>query len=611
MKPFTLVRLMIVSAALPLCAAAQVPPAAPAKPARPPKTRPPVAAPALPDKFLLEPPTVPMSPMVPIGPIDVPDMAPLLSQLDQLRFQDFDFLTRDMDLRARDLGLRAEELAQKTLSHIDVDQLKRNAEDMVAHIDVDKLTRSADEMRFRAEEIAQRALVDLPEQLSGIGRVSLGPMTIWKADKLLETRPRASWSKDDPADSLYRLAREALNRGEYRRAAQLFSEVPRKYPKSDYAPDCAYWQAFSLYRAGGTDDLKQALRILEGNQIQLASLSKESSVDVTALRARIQGALAARGDRDAAAALQSEAKTTNAGCDREEISVRAEALWALGQMDRASAMPIVKKVLARRDECSLELRRRALFVAARDADADAVALILDVAKNDPDQGIRGEAMRWLPRVAGDNAVPQLEELLRTSTDEQAQRSAVSALSSIDSDRARKAIRAIIERADAPERVRYEAIYSLSRERDGRPASADDVNYLRSLYTKVDNPRLREAVLQSLGRIETPENAQFLLGIVRNQNEEPSLRAAALQRLGRMQSVNVADIAKLYDVADARSLREQILMALSQRKEPEAIDKLMDIARKDTDPQIRRTAISVLARSNNERAKKLLQELIDR
>src|SRR5207244_7766670 len=68
----------------------------------------------------------------------------------------------------------------------------------------------------------------------------------------------------------------------------------------------------------------------------------------------------------------------------------------------------------------------------------------------------------------------------------------------------------------------------------------------------------------------------------------SLRAAALQRLGRMQSVNVSDIAKLYDVADARSLRERILIALSQRKEPEAIDKMMDIARKDTDPQDRKS-----------------------
>jgi HEAT repeat protein len=509
-----------------------------------------------------------------------------------MRLHEMDFRTQDMEFRAQEMAQRAQEMTQRALSRIDVEGMKFGAQ----------------ELRFRAEELAQHALIDLPEKLN-----ALGPMTIWKADRLLNNHPRAAWSKDDPADSLYRIAREALNRGEYRRAAQLFSEVTKKFPTSVYAPDCAYWQAFSLYRAGGTDDLKQALRILEGKgdpQIQIVNVSRESNVDVPALRARIQGALASRGDQQAAAALQSEAKTSG-GCDREEISVRAEALSALGQMDRAAAMPIVKKVLARRDECTVELRRRALFVAARDADADAVNLIMDVAKNDSDQSIRSEAMRWLPRVAGDNAVPQLEELLRTSTDEQAQRSAIQALGSIDSDRARKAIRAIIERNDAPELVRYEAIYSISREREGRPASADDVNYLRALYTKVEIPRLREAVLMSLSRIETPDNAQFVLSIARNVNEVTSLRATALRRLGRMQSVTANDIAKLYDVADARSLREQILVALSQRKEPEAIDKMIEVAKKDTDPQIRRTAISLLARSNNPRAIQLLKELIDK
>jgi HEAT repeat protein len=598
----TLMRFMIVSAALPVLAAAQNPPASPAPRARPaPKVQPLVPI----EPFVFEmPPIPPIPPMPPMPPVEPFDMAPLMDKLDELRFHDLGF-------RAQDLAMRAQEKALQAMSHIDVQQLKQAelfARDAISKIDIEQLKFGAEEMRFRTEEMAQRVTVDLSEKMSG-----LGPMTIWKADRLLNSHPRAAWSSDDPADSLYRIAREALNRGEYRRAAQLFSEVTKKFPKSEYAPDCAYWQAFSLYRAGGTDDLKQALRILEGKgdaQIQLVGLSRESNVDVPALRARIQGALAARGDRDAAVALQSEAKT-NGGCDREEISVRAEALSALGQMDRASAMPIVRKVLARRDECTIELRRRALFVAARDADADAVALILDVAKNDSDQSIRGEAMRWLPRIAGDNAVPQLEELLRTSTDEQAQRSAVQALGSIDSDRARKAIRTIIERNDAPERVRYEAIYSISRERDGRAAGADDVNYLRALYTKVDNPRLREAVLMSLSRIETPENAQFLLGIARNVNEVTSLRATALQRLGRMQSVSVNDIAKLYDVADARSLREQILYALSQRKEPEAIDKLIEVAKKDTDPQIRRTAISLLARSNNPRAVQLLKELIDK
>ena len=173
------------------------------------------------------------------------------------------------------------------------------------------------------------------------------------------------------------------------------------------------------------------------------------------------------------------------------------------------------------------------------------------------------------------------------------------------------IEAIIERNDASERVRYDAIINLSREREGRPASADEIGYLRSLYQKLESPRLREAVLTSLSRIETPENMQFLLGIVRNQNENMSLRTTALQRLGRMSNVSLAEIAKLYDVADARALREQILYALYQRKEPEAVDKMMEIARKDTDPQIRRTAISLLARRNDPRSKQLLAELIDK
>ncbi|HYS68863.1 MAG TPA: hypothetical protein VEM14_01375, partial [Gemmatimonadaceae bacterium] len=56
--------------------------------------------------------------------------------------------------------------------------------------------------------------------------------------------PPESWSQSDPADSLYRLAREALNRGEYRRAAQLFGDITQKFPSSVYATDSRYWKAF-------------------------------------------------------------------------------------------------------------------------------------------------------------------------------------------------------------------------------------------------------------------------------------------------------------------------------------------------------------------------------
>ena len=431
-------------------------------------------------------------------------------------------------------------------------------------------------------------------------------------DRFSESKPRRAWASEDPADSLYRIARETLIRGEYRRAAQMFNDIPKRFPKSQYVVDCTYWEAFARYRSGSTEDLNQALRILNESRATLASLrtNQDAQVDVSALRTRVLAALAARGNEDASRELRREAEGQST-CDPEEMAVKAEALGALGQMDATSALPVVKKVLARRDECTKELRRRALYVVGRQAGPEAATIILDVAKNDTDASLRAEAMRWLPRVAGDNAVPQLEELLRTSTEESAQRSVVSALSSIDSDRARRAIRTIIERADASESVRRDAIVSVTRERDGRAANAEDLAYVRSLYPKLESARLKEAVLIAMGRVETVESQQFLMGIVRNQNETPSLRAAALQRLGRMESVSVNDIAKLYDIADTRSLREQVLQGLSQRKEDVAVDKMIEIARKDTDPQIRRSAINMLARSSNKRAQDFIKEIFDR
>src|SRR5882672_772655 len=52
----------------------------------------------------------------------------------------------------------------------------------------------------------------------------------------------------DPADSLYKLARAALNDGDYRRAATLFAMVADRYPDSELAPDALYYRAYALYR---------------------------------------------------------------------------------------------------------------------------------------------------------------------------------------------------------------------------------------------------------------------------------------------------------------------------------------------------------------------------
>jgi hypothetical protein len=110
--------------------------------------------------------------------------------------------------------------------------------------------------------------------------------------------PAAAWLQADPADSLYRAARQALDRRDYSRAAELFARVPSRFPRSAYAGDAYYWNAFALYRIGGTSQLHAALDALDA---QRGSHPKAATRgDAQALERRIEGELARRGDQDAA-----------------------------------------------------------------------------------------------------------------------------------------------------------------------------------------------------------------------------------------------------------------------------------------------------------------------
>ena len=425
----------------------------------------------------------------------------------------------------------------------------------------------------------------------------------------LNKRPPASWAPGDPADSLYRVAREALNRGDYRRAAQLFNDLTQRYPSSAYAYVSAYYEAFSRYRIGTTEELKAADRALQALADRSASRSsgwRDDNADVNGLRTRIRGALAMRGDTGAADQLEETARKAGSSCDQEDLMVRVEALNALSQMDAAAALPILRRVLERRDECLVELRRRAVFMLARRGDPEAASLLISTARNDPNVNVRAEAISYLPRMPGDAGLTALEDILRNADDERIQRTAVRAIMSSDNPRARTSLRGLLERRDASETLRLQVLEAYSRER----STPDDAAYLRWLYPRSDSERMKSAIISALARIGGKDNQDWLAAVVRNTSESSQLRSAALQRLSRS-DIPVVDIGRMYDAADSRSMREQLISALASRKEPEATDKLIDIAKNSTDLEMRRMAINYLSRKNDPRATKLLMELIEK
>jgi HEAT repeat protein len=253
----------------------------------------------------------------------------------------------------------------------------------------------------------------------------------------------------------------------------------------------------------------------------------------------------------------------------------------------------------------VSLRRRAVFMLGRRGDSEAATLLGVTAKTDPSVSVRSDAITWLPKLQGDAGVAVLEDLLRTEQDENIQRSVVHTLVASDNAKARSSMRTLIERKDAALNLRIEAINSYNNDR----TTADDAAFLRNFYSRADNDRLKEAVVGALGRIGGPENDAFVLNIIKNTNEPSSVRSQAISRM-MGKNMSIADIGRLYDAADARNIRMQLVNLLDRRQEPEAADKLYDVAKNSTDQQVRTQAFNALLRRKDERTKQLLNDILD-
>ncbi len=60
----------------------------------------------------------------------------------------------------------------------------------------------------------------------------------------------------------------------------------------------------------------------------------------------------------------------------------------------------------------------------------------------------------------------------------------------------------------------------------------------------------------------------------------------------------------------REMREQLIFVYSQRSEPAAVDKLLDIAKREPDVELRKKALFWLGQSDDPRAAKALQDIIE-
>jgi HEAT repeat protein/TolA-binding protein len=433
----------------------------------------------------------------------------------------------------------------------------------------------------------------------------------------------------DVADSVYRAARQALNDNQYQRAAELFRSIRDRYPRSGYVPNTYYWQAFALYRAGSDDQLREAREALKAQKDKHPKASTRR--DAEALLRRVQGTLARLGDSQAAEDAIADAdmvvpavppvaaqpaqppqprpgrSTRNARCnDDDEDDIRIAALNAVLQMDADRAVPLLKTVLARRDEGSACLRRKAVFLVSQKRSDETSRILLDAVRNDPDKEVREQAVFWLSQVPGEETVTALDSILQDpKADPEIQEKAIFALSQHRSARAAAILRAYAERRDRPTELREKAIFWL-----GQRNSQENADFLRSLYTKLDNDDLKDKVLFSVSQMGGVANYRWLMDIALNENENIELRKKALFWAGQGRTVDIADLVQMYDRTKDREMKEQLIFVYSQRREEAALEKLFQIGKNDPDRELRKKAIFWVGQSRSPKAAQYLQDLIN-
>ncbi len=440
------------------------------------------------------------------------------------------------------------------------------------------------------------------------------PAISWDAQSdEITTHAPAPWLRDDPADSIYRVAREALNQGQYKRAAELFASLVRRYPKSGYAGDALYWQAFALYRAGGADNLKTALARLESQRTGYAGAATRG--DAEALATRIRGTLAQQGDQASAESVIREASgaasssgeagssssSSSSSCD-DESDVKLAALNAVLQMDADRAMPLLTRVLARRDPGSVCLRRKAVFLVAQKSGGDAADVLLSAARNDPDGDVRQQAVFWLSQVDTPQAVAALDSIARRSSDAELQEKAVFALSQQRDPRATQSLRDIAEQKGMPKQVREKAIFWLGQSR------AAGSEYLRGLYDRLDDEELKEKVIFGVSQSRSPDNTRWLLDLARNPKSSLELRKKALF-WSSQSGASANDLGGVYAAVTEPELKEQAIFAMAQLKDSSVVDRLVQIARTDKDPEMRKKALFWLGQSRDPRVADVIEQML--
>ena len=371
---------------------------------------------------------------------------------------------------------------------------------------------------------------------------------------------------DDRSNRDYERGRRALDKREWDAAIAQFTEVAAAGRSN--ADAALYWKAFALGKLGRQAEASATLDSIAKLHPQSRWLN-----DAKALQAEI------------AQAAGRPVSPENANDDELKLM----ALNGLMQSDPERSIPLLEKLLERR--MSPQLQERALFVLSQSDSARAREIVTRVAKGGSNPELQLKAVRSLG-IYGSKANREALASIYGSSSDVAVKQAVlhSFMVSGERDRILQAAK-----SDANPELRKSAIHWLGTMGAG--------TQLAEMYSSESDADTRMHILRALF---ISGNSGKIIDLAKTE-KDPKLRLRAIDHLGTMRSADTAAaLMSLYTADVATDVRKAVLRALFVQG---SAQQLVDLGRKETNPELRKTIVQHLSNMRSKEATEFLMELL--
>jgi HEAT repeat protein len=389
-----------------------------------------------------------------------------------------------------------------------------------------------------------------------------------------------------PAMKLFRAGRDLIENEEWAKAAATFNSFIQTYPRDNDVDAALYWYAYALKKQGSTKEAAKALKRLI-KDFERSGWREEADALLTEL---------------APALGQTEIIDNALSKENEELKIIA--LQSLFESSPDRALAFVSEWLKPNSTASRRMKESAVSLLGAHGGKQAIPILLDIARNQPDAKLRQTAIHRLGEAGGEQVMDELMRIYTSDLDIKIKQQVLHAFAEMDSPRASAKLLEIAQNSNENIDMRKTAISRLG-ERDG----AFD-NLLR-IYDTDRTLDIRKRLLNAFAESNDPRADAKLLEVART-GDNVELRRYAIRRLGEHNGEAMLDeLMRIYQTEQTLEVKRDILNAFSDMNSPRAKTKLYEIARNQAENvDLRRNVINRIGERHDAQAIELLISLYD-